>query len=129
MPRPIHFEIHAEDPQRAIRFYTELFGWIFSKWNGPQDYWLIKTGEPGTPGIDGGLLPRRGAGPAPMQAINAFVCTTDVADVDAAIRRVGELGTKIVVPKMAIPAVGWLAYAHDTEGNIFGMMQADAKAQ
>jgi predicted enzyme related to lactoylglutathione lyase len=129
MSRPIHFEIHAEDPQRAIRFYTDLFGWTFTKWTGPQDYWLIKTGEPGTPGIDGGLLPRRGAGPAPMQATNAFVCTMDVADLDAAIRRVGDLGTKIVVPKMAILAVGWLAYAHDTEGNIFGMMQMDAKAK
>ncbi len=129
MPRPIHFEIHAENPQRAIKFYTDLFGWTFSKWNGPQDYWLIKTGEPGTPGIDGGLLPRRGAGPAAMQATNAFVCTVDVADVDAAMRKVGDLGAKIVVPKMAILAVGWLTYAHDTEGNIFGMMQMDAQAK
>src|SRR5271154_5487358 len=69
MPRPIHFEIHAENPQRAIKFYTDLFGWTFSKWNGPQDYWLIKTGEPGTPGIDGGLLPRRGAGDAGDQRV------------------------------------------------------------
>jgi predicted enzyme related to lactoylglutathione lyase len=129
MPRPIHFEIHAENPQRAIRFYTDLFGWMFSKWNGPQDYWLIKTGEPGTPGIDGGLLPRRGAGPAAMQATNAFVCTVDVADLGAAMRKVGDLGAKIVVPKMAILAVGWLAYANDTEGNIFGMMQMDTQAK
>jgi hypothetical protein len=53
----------------------------------------------------------------------------DVADLDAAMRKVGDLGTKIVVPKMAIPAVGWLAYADDTEGNIFGMMQVDAQAK
>jgi len=129
MPRPIHFEIHAENPQRAINFYTDLFGWTFSKWHGPQDYWLIKTGEAGTPGIDGGLLPRRGAGPAPMQATNAFVSTVDVADLDAAMRKVGDLGAKIVVPKMAVLGVGWLAYAHDTEGNIFGMMQLDAQAK
>ena len=129
MPRPVHFEIHAENPQRAITFYTELFGWAFSKWNGPQDYWLIKTGEAGTPGIDGGLLPRHGSGPAPMQATNAFVCTVDVADIDAAMHRVGDLGAKIVVPKMAIPAVGWLTYAHDTEGNLFGMMQMDGQAK
>jgi hypothetical protein len=64
-----------------------------------------------------------------MQATNAFVCTMDVADLDAAMRKVGDLGTKIVVPKMAIPAVGWLAYADDTEGNIFGMMQVDAQAK
>jgi hypothetical protein len=128
MPRPIHFEIHAENPQRAIKFYSDLFGWTFSKWSGPQDYWLVKTGEAGTPGIDGGLLPRRGPGPIAMQPTNAFVCTVDVTDVDAAIRRVGDVGGTIVVPKMPIPGVGWLAYANDSEGNIFGIMQMDAKA-
>ena len=56
------------------------------------------------------------------------VCTIDVTDVDAAIRRVGELGGTIVVPKMPIPGVGWLAYGNDSEGNIFGIMQMDAKA-
>lgn len=62
MPRPVHFEIHAENPQRAIDFYTKLFGWQFSQWGG-ESYWLVKTGEQGTPGIDGGLLPRRGPRP------------------------------------------------------------------
>ena len=129
MPRPIHFEIHAADTQRAIKFYTQLFGWTFTKWDSPMEYWLVKTGEKGTPGIDGGLLPRRGDAPAPMQPCNAFVCTVDVADVDATARRVAELGGTIVVPKMAIPTVGWLTYGHDTEGNIFGMMQMDANAK
>ena len=71
----------------------------------------------------------RVAAPAATQATNAFVCTVDVADLDAAMRRVGDLGTKIIVPKMAILAVGWLAYANDTEGNIFGMMQVDTQAK
>ena len=129
MSRPIHFEIHAADPQRAIGFYSKLFGWTFSKWESPMDYWLIKTGEKGTPGIDGGLLPRRGDAPAAMQPCNAWVCTVDVADVDSTAKRVAELGGTIVVPKMAIPTVGWLTYGHDTEGNVFGMMQMDAAAK
>jgi len=129
MPRPIHFEIQAADPQRAIRFYTDLFGWTFSKWDAPQDYWLIKTGEKGTPGIDGGLLPRRGPGPAAMQAVSAFVCTLDVADLDSMLKRIVKAGGVVVVPKMAIPTVGWLSYANDTEGNIFGVMQMDAAAK
>ena len=129
MSRPIHFEIHAADPQRCIRFYTQLFGWTFTKWESPMDYWLIKTGEKGTPGIDGGMLPRRGDPPAAMQAVNAYVCTTDVADIDAAIKRIGEIGGTIALPKMPIPTVGWLAYAHDSEGNIFGVMQFDANAK
>lgn len=129
MPRPIHFEIHAADPQRAIAFYAGLFGWIFTKWAGPVDYWVIKTGEDGIPGINGGLLRRIGAGPAPMQAVNGYVCTVEVADLDATLRRAGEIGGLVVVPKMAIPGLGWLAYLHDSEQNVFGVMQADAGAK
>jgi hypothetical protein len=128
MPRPIHFEIHAENVERAIAFYRELLGWEFSQW-GKEPYWLVKTGEKGTPGIDGGLMPRRGPGPADMQAVNAFVCTVDVANLDAMVKRVTELRGSIALPKMPIPTVGWLAYAKDTEGNLFGMMQMDANAK
>jgi len=128
VPRPIHFEIHAENPQRAIAFYTALFGWTFTQW-GDQPYWLAATGDKSTPGIDGGLLPRQGAAPANMAAINAFVCTVDVADVDAYSKRVVELGGSIALAKMPIPTVGWLAYGKDTEGNLFGMMAMDVAAK
>ena len=56
MPRVIHFEIHADNPDRAARFYTELFGWTFNKWGGPMEYWVLITGPEGTPGINGGTL-------------------------------------------------------------------------
>jgi len=128
VPRPIHFEIHAENPQRAIAFYTALFGWTFTQW-GDQPYWLAATGDKSTPGIDGGLLPRQGAAPANMAAVNAFVCTVDVADVDAYSKRVVELGGSIALAKMPIPTVGWLAYGKDTEGNLFGMMAMDVAAK
>jgi predicted enzyme related to lactoylglutathione lyase len=128
MPRPIHFEIHAENTARAIAFYRDLLGWEFSQW-GKEPYWLVKTGEKGTPGIDGGLMPRRGPGPADMQAVNAFVCTVDVANLDEMVNRVTAAGGAIALAKMPIPTVGWLAYAKDTEGNLFGMMQMDANAK
>src|SRR5262245_37659764 len=60
MPRVVHFEIHAAEPERAIRFYHELFGWQFNKWAGPEDYWLVVTGPKEEPGIDGGMVRRRG---------------------------------------------------------------------
>ncbi len=128
MPRPVHFEIQADNPERAIKFYRELFGWEFSQWEG-QPYWLIKTGEKGTPGIDGGLLPRKGPPPTAMQCVNAFVCTTDVASCDGTATRVTELGGSIALPKMPVPTVGWLAYGKDTEGNVFGFMQFDPQAK
>lgn len=127
MARVVHFEIHAEDPARAIRFYESLFGWQFTAWGGgAMEYWLIKTGADGTPGIDGGLVRRRGA--IDGQSVIAFVCTVDVTDVKASLARAKGLGGVEAVPVMPIPGVGWLAYAKDTEGNIFGMMQADQAA-
>lgn len=130
MPRPIHFEIHADDPARAAKFYTDLFGWKFTEFpGGPMPYWLISTGPEGTPGIDGGMHPRMGPKPVPEQAVTAYVCTIDVPDIDAYLAKVTALGRPICVPKMPIPGIGWLAYAIDSEGNIFGLMQQDAAAK
>jgi predicted enzyme related to lactoylglutathione lyase len=118
MPRPIHFEIPAENPERAINFYSNVFGWKFTKWDGPMDYWIISTGQAPEPGIDGGLMPRRD----PAQPC---VNTVGVANLDDSVAVVQTNGGSIAVPKMPIPGVGWLAYCKDTEGHIYGMMQSD----
>jgi predicted enzyme related to lactoylglutathione lyase len=92
------------------------------------EYWLIETGPQGTPGIDGGLLRRRGAAPAEGQPVNAFVCSIDSPSVDEAARAIQAHGGTIVLPRMAVPGVGWLIYARDTEGNLFGVFQEDRAA-
>ena len=128
MPRVIHFEIHADDTQRAAKFYTELFGWTFTKWGGPMDYSLIVTGPDGTPGINGGLIKRQ----HPLggsDGVIAFVCTIDVDSLDRYMAKAQSLGGVIALPRMPVPGVGWLAYMKDVEGNVFGMMQADTKAK
>jgi uncharacterized protein len=129
MARVVHFEIHAEDPERAVRFYTTVFGWEFTKWDGPADYWLVKTGPDSQPGINGGLLRRHGPGSVAGQAVNAYACTAQVDSVDATAQAIASNGGAIVVPKMTIQGVGWLVYATDTEGNIFGVMQRDPTAK
>ena len=126
MARVVHFEIHAADPDRAVNFYKKLFDWQFQKWEGPMDYWLITTGPNEQPGINGGLVRRQGE--IDGQAVIAYVCTVDVADVDASTNTATSNGAQVVLPKMAIPGVGWLVYCKDTEGNIFGMMQGDPNA-
>jgi uncharacterized protein len=122
MPRPIHFEIPAENPERAIEFYSKVFGWKFSKWDGPMDYWLISTGQSPEPGIDGGLMPRR----HPNQPC---ANTIGVENLDRMIESVLSSGGSIALPKMPVPGIGWLAYCKDTEGHIFGMMQNDPSAK
>ena len=76
MARVVHFEIHADDPERAIDFYESALGWEFTKWDGPGEYWLIKTGSQDEPGINGGLMRRQG--PLSGDEVNAFVCTVQV---------------------------------------------------
>ena len=128
MPRVIHFEIHADQPERAIAFYTSVFAWQFDRFKGDTPYWLVTTGAPGVPGIDGGLIPRRGTRPEAMAAVNCYVCTIDVPQLDEYLAKVEASGGTRVVEKMPVPKVGWLAYCKDPEGNLFGMMQADPEA-
>ena len=121
MSRVIHFEISAHDPENTARFYEKTFGWHFHKWEGPQEYWLITTGQDGQPGINGGLMQRREPN---LGTIN----TIDVPALDAFAEKVEGAGGTVIIPKMAIPGVGWLAYFKDPEGNVFGMMQSDEQA-
>ena len=122
MPRPIHFEVPADNPDRAVRFYEKTFGWKFQKWDGPMEYWMVKTGADGSPGIDGGLMRRQQPG-------QSTVNTLDVGSVDEAVAAVTKNGGQVAVPKMAVPGVGWVAYCLDPEANMFGLMQADASAR
>ena len=121
MPRVVQFEISADDPSRAVKFYTDVFGWNVEKWGGPKDYWLVKTGEDAQPGINGGVFKREGP-------VN-FVNTIEVPSVDDFAAKVTENGGQVVVPKMAIPGVGFLVYCQDTEQNVFGILQGDETAQ
>ncbi len=127
MARVVHFEIHAEDPERAIAFYSSVLGWQFTQWDtGGMEYWMIKTGPSEEPGIDGGLMRRHGL--IDGQAVIAYVCTVNVTDLDGTLQEALAAGATLALPKMPIPSVGWLAYVKDTEGNIFGMMQNDPTA-
>lgn len=129
MPRPIHFEIPADEPERAIEFYKNVFGWEIKKWDNPEvDYWMIMTGPENAPGgINGGLMKRME--PAATGGPNAFVCTMDVPSLDEYVASVTEHGGKIEKPKMAVPGVGYMAYCSDTEGNAFGLMEMDEEAR
>lgn len=121
-----HFEIHADEPDRCIQFYQAVFGWQFSRWEGPIEYWLITTGPDNVPGINGGLMRRQGPSPSMGQPVNSYVCSIIVENIDQSLTAAQAHGATLVVPKMAIPNVGWLAYIVDSEGNIVGVMQEDA---
>jgi predicted enzyme related to lactoylglutathione lyase len=118
--RIVHFELPADDPARAMAFYTKAFGWTFEKWDGPMEYWMVKTGD--GPGIDGGLMRREHPGQTPANVIS-------VPSVDDASRAIKAAGGGEVAPKMAVPGIGWAAYFTDTEGSTFGVIQFDPDAR
>lgn len=121
MNRIVHFEIPASDPEKSIKFYGDLFGWKFTRF-GNEEYWLVETGQPDQPGINGGLMKRRD----PAQPVTN---TIEVANLDDTIKRIEAAGGKIVVPKMPIPGVGWLAFFTDPDGMIHGITKADPSAK
>ncbi|MFA6160670.1 MAG: VOC family protein [Patescibacteria group bacterium] len=127
MFRPVHFEIHCTDIDRASKFYKTIFGWEITKWS-EGDYWMVSTGEKSDDGINGGMMLRKGSAPKEGSAVNAFVCTQTVPSLDESMAAVTLNGGKIALDKMAVKGMGWVAYGIDTEGNIFGMMQLDKEA-
>lgn len=125
MPRVVHFEVHAEDPPKAAKFYAEAFGWLVTHLE-HIDYWVIATGD--GPGIDGGIVRRKGAAAGEGAPVNAYVCSIAVETIEGAIEKVVAAGGSLAVPKYAIPKVGWLAYVKDNSGNLLGLQQADENA-
>jgi predicted enzyme related to lactoylglutathione lyase len=124
MNNVMYFEIQADVPSEALKFYKEIFGWEFTKQEGlPIEYYQIKTD-----GINGGLLKRPAAVPHGEVGTNAFVCSMEVENFDKTAEKILSLGGIVALPKFAIPGKCWQGYFLDREGNTFGLFQVDEKA-
>jgi predicted enzyme related to lactoylglutathione lyase len=122
MGRVVHFEIHADDPARAVDFYTGVFGWTVQAMPG-MEYWLLITGSDGEAGINGAVLPRMGERPAAGAPVMGACVTISVDELDDTLARAMAAGATMALDKMAVPGVGDLAYVIDTEGNVLGVLQ------
>ena len=122
MDKVVHFEIPADDLERARKFYTSVFGWKME--SVPEmEYILIGTtqvDENGMPteagGINGGMMKRQ-------SPLNSPVITIDVQNMEDAMKKVKQMGGKIIREKMQVGDMGYAAYFKDTEGNIIGLWQ------
>ena len=135
MPTIVHFEIPADDVERAKRFYNDLFRWKIEKWPGTDgggnnspsnmEYWMISTTDDkgNKASIGGGLMKRQDP---QQQQITNFI---DVKSVDEYSSKIERLGGKVVVPKMAVPNMGYFAVCRDTENNSFGIWESDESAK
>ena len=131
MSRVVHFEIQADDVERAKAFYGAALDWEFQDYSGATGtvYWGVITGPEDEPGINGGLLQRPASTPGPGQGTNAYVCTMQVDDYDTTEKRILDAGGQVALPKMALTGMAWQGYYLDTEGNTFGIHQPDPEAK
>lgn len=126
-----HFEIMADDLERAKQFYSEAFGWQYEDYSEytSSPYWGIIAKEEGADGINGGLMERDEALSHAGEGTGAFICTIVVDDYDQAAKKILSLGGKERKAKYALPGMAWQGYFEDTEGNLFGIHQADENAK
>lgn len=115
MGRVVHFEITADDLERAKKFYA-IFSWEITDAGMPgAEYWLAKTGTSDM-GIDGAIMPR-------SYSKQPIINTLSVDDLSDMIEKVKVAGGKIDGERNTIPGIGDFVYAFDSEGNRFGMLQ------
>jgi len=133
MPTIVHFEIPADDIDRAKKFYTELFGWKIEKLLGMDtgnsssssdiEYWMITTtDEKGNKALGGGMMKRK----MPQQPNINYI---GVESVDEYASKVEKIGGKVVLSKMAVPGMGYFAVCLDTENNAFAIWESSESAK
>jgi predicted enzyme related to lactoylglutathione lyase len=118
--RPTHFEIPVDDPDRAEKFYSDVFAWKFDRYPGAPDYYGMATTGESNPGINGALFQRtEGSG---------TTLTMSVDSIEDAEAKITAAGGTVVQSKAPIPSMGWFATYKDTEGNTFGLFTQDENA-
>jgi predicted enzyme related to lactoylglutathione lyase len=129
MPTIVHFEIPSDNVERSKKFYSNLFGWNIEKVPADKipegiEYWRITTKDhEGKTAVNGGMMKRM---KAEQQGILNYI---DIKSVEESSVKAQQLGGKIIMPKMAIPGMGYLAVCLDTENNAFGLWKNDTSAK
>jgi predicted enzyme related to lactoylglutathione lyase len=116
-----HFAINADNVDRAMTFYEKVFGWTFSAW-GPPGFYQIEGA-----GVRGALQGRRELVKGTRTI--GFECTIGVPSIDAVEKAVLASGGKVALARSVIVGVGTLMFFQDPEGNVFGAMQYDERAE
>lgn len=117
----MHYEIPAKNPEKLSKFYANVLGWKFSDSGMTgMKYWLIKTSAK-TQLPSGGMYKKAAGDKGPRTYVG-------VKNIDSSTKKLQKNGGKVLVPKQAIPGMGWSVVAIDTEGNPLGLFQADRNA-
>jgi uncharacterized protein len=119
----VHFEIPADDVDRAKEFYGSIFEWELKDYPDMQ-YTIVMTvpvdekQTPTQPGaINGGMMKRSNTTPS------SPVLTIEVQSIDEALKKIEAGGGDTITPRTPIPGMGAFAYFKDTEGNTLGLWE------
>ena len=115
-----HFAVHANDIERARRFYESAFGWAFRPW-GPPNFYLIQTGPDHDRGLQGALQER--TTPLTGTGVSSYECTIGVENLADTTAKITQAGGKLLSQPYTIEGVGELVFIEDTENNRVGVMQ------
>jgi hypothetical protein len=124
----VHFEIPTDNPEKLKQFYENVFGWKIEKSPGPVEYWSISTvpvdeqGKPTEMGVNGGMIKRQN----PEHKLTSYI---SVESVDEYAKKIANAGGKIIVPKMAVPSVGYWAMFADPDGNVLAIFEENKEAK
>ena len=123
MNRVVYFEVYVEEPEKIKKFYRNVFGWRFEKFEESSgEYWNIKTGPSDERGIDGGMMEwEEEWGEKPEGG--SCVVMIDVEDLDRMVKKVEEHGGNLEMDKIEVPGVGTQAYCTDPAGNMFAIYE------
>jgi predicted enzyme related to lactoylglutathione lyase len=121
VPSLVYFEVTADDLERAVQFYRDVFGWTISAGDSDDEYYEVETGTEEEPGVPGGVVPR-------LDSYESTINTYDVESIEESARKIAQAGGEVLAPKISIPGLGFLQYCQDPEGNTFGILQYDESA-
>jgi predicted enzyme related to lactoylglutathione lyase len=119
----VHFEIPAGDVERLSKFYTDVFGWKFTKtpMSDEMTYWTISTGPQGK-SVPGGMYQKMGGVDSPRNFIQ-------VDPIDKAISSFLSAGGKEMMGKQEVPGIGFTFIGTDPEGNAIGLFEPKRPAR
>lgn len=125
MKKVVHFEIPADDLERAKKFYS-IFDWQLQDWPMADGSTYVgartvetdeTTYQPKETGaINGGIVLRDQYSKTPSVTIN-------VPSVDEYIEKAKVAGGNVIKSKELIEGMGYFAYISDTEGNLLGLWE------
>ena len=110
-------ELLTSDVGAAGKFYSALFGWKETPFDGPMPYTIFRMGEKGV----GGMMPQQQPGTPPI-----WLSYITVANCDASAAQAEKLGAKLCMPPKDIPTIGRIAVLTDPLGTPFGIHQPEA---